>query len=191
MIITFVDTETTGLNTMTSEIIQFAYIQMDTNGGVVRANCFNLWEDSYARNWSEDAAKVHGFSMDYLKSLPKEEMQRKYEEMFVVMSRANLGSYNGINFDYPLIQSFMRRHSVEPEPLNNHFDVMNIARDAYGKRRKLVDLTAFYNITPEYVQRLTSIFFNREGTAAHDAAYDTTATMLNFMKLRGAGHVQV
>lgn len=191
MLITFFDTETTGLNVMSSDIIQFAYLQTDTDTGFVRANCFNLWEDDYEKSWTEEAFNVHGFSKEFLKSLPTEEMAKKYQEMYVVLSRANAGTYNGENYDYPLVQSFMGRHAVRPEPLTRHFDVMNIARNAFGKRFKLVNLTAQLGITPEYVETLTKVFFNRENTKAHDAAYDTTATMLCFEQLRSRGHVQI
>ena len=42
MMLTFFDTETTGLDVFNNDIIQFAYLQTDTNTGFVRANCFNL-----------------------------------------------------------------------------------------------------------------------------------------------------
>lgn len=189
MMLTFFDTETTGLDVFNNDIIQFAYLQTDTNTGFVRANCFNLWEEGYS--WSDDAYKVHGFSKEYLRTLPIEDMQKKYEEMFIVMSRANAVSYNGINFDYPLVQSFMARWAVKPEPLNSHYDVMKIAQDAFGKRRKLVDLTAQLGITPDYIQRMVEIFFKRPQTQAHDAAYDTVATLLCFEQLRSKGNVQI
>lgn len=189
MILTFFDTETTGLDTFNSDIIQFAYLQTDTNSGFIRANCFNLWEDDYT--WSEDAYKVHGFSKSYLQSLPIQDMYKKYDEMFVVMSRANVAGYNSEHFDYPLVQSFMARHAVKPEPINQHFDVMKIAQNAFGKRRKLVELTAQLGITEATVQRMTEIFFNRPNTQAHDAAYDTVATLLCFERLRSNGNVQI
>lgn len=191
MILTFFDTETTGLDVFNSDIIQFAYLQTDTSTGFIRANCFNLWEDDYEKSWTDGAYNVHGFSKEFLRSLPADEMRKKYEEMFVVMSRANAVSYNGINYDYPLVQSFMARHAVKPEPLNRHFDVMNIARDAFGRKRKLVELSAQLGITAEYIQMMTGVFFKRQDTKAHDAAYDTVATMLCFEQLRSKGNVQI
>lgn len=190
MIITFYDTETSGLDVQVEDIHQFAYLLYDTNTNLVtRANSFYMWEDNY--RWSEGAAKVNGLSREFLKSAGSQDMENKYKEIFVVMSRAREAGYNNDHYDRPLVDSFMRRHSFAPEPAQKSFDVMKIFKQSFGKRYKLVDLCAKLNITPEFIERMCKIFFKREGTVAHDAAYDTTATFLCFDYARRNGYVQV
>lgn len=189
MILTFYDTETSGLDTTSSDIHQFAYMRWDTNQGVIGANSFFLWEDNY--DWSEGAYKVNGLSKEFLRANGAPDIQKKYQEMFTVMSRAFEVGYNNNHFDRPMVDHFLARHSVTPEPQQSSIDVMQVAKQAFGKRFKLVDLCARLDITPEMIEAVTKYSFNRAGTCAHDAAYDTTATYICFLKLKEAGYVQI
>ena len=187
MIYTVIDTETSGLNHMSDDILQFAYLTFDSNGDVIRGNAFYLWEDDY--QWTEGAYRVHGLSREFLRDLPTEEMNKKYQEMYVVMSRANLIGYNSNNFDIPFVRSFMTRHSVQPQDPSSTIDVMEIAKRVFGKRMKLTALCERLGITPAHIEMMTRIFFNKENTSAHDATYDVTATFLCYDHFRRNGNV--
>lgn len=182
-----IDTETSGLNHMSDDILQFAYLIVNDTEGVVRGNSFYLWEDDY--KWSHEAYNVHGISRELLASLPKDEMPRKYQEIYSVMSRGNLISYNGDNFDIPFIRNFMTRHSVPAQDPSSSTDVMVIAKRVFGKRMKLTALCERLGITPDHIEMMTNIFFDRENTTAHDAAYDVTATFLCYDHFRRNGNV--
>ena len=189
MILTFYDTETSGLDTAAADIHQFAYIRFDTQHGILKARDFYLWEDNY--DWSEGAYKVNGLSKEFLKANGAPDIQQKYQEMFTVMSRAYEVGYNNNRYDRPLVDHFLMRHAIMPEPQQASIDVMLVAQKAFGKRFKLVDLCARFGFAPEQIEAFTKAIFKRAGTCAHDAAYDTMATYMCFMKLREAGYVQV
>ena len=187
MIYTVFDLETSGLVDGRDDVLQFAYIVTDSESGkLIRANQFYLWEDNY--QWSQEAFAVHGISKEFLKSLPKEEMPRKYQEMYTVLSRANVVGYNSKKFDWPFVDAFLTTHAVRPLPPDSHTDVMLLAQKATGKKKKLTVLTEELGFTPELVQGVNAAWFGK-AAKAHDASYDVTATALCLTKMRGLGYV--
>lgn len=186
MIYTIFDLETSGLNAGTDDVLQFAYMLLDSDTNqCLRANSFYLWEDDF--RWTFDAYNVHGISKEFLKALPKERMPEKYQEMFTVLSRANLAGYNVAKFDRPFVDAFLANRSVKPLPYDSITDVMALAQKATGKRKKLTELTRELGHTPESVQAINNLWFGTTGQA-HDASYDVTATALCLVELRRLGY---
>lgn len=185
MIYTVFDVETTGLRTGTDCVLQFAYLLFDSlDNTIVSADSFYLWDESYT--WSDDAYKVHKISKDFLRSLPKSEMKVKYGKMFKALSAANLMTYNGNSFDIPFCDNFLKRYAVQPYLPASQTDVMLLARQAFGKRFKLVNLVDHLEIPEEAIKAMQEAHFG-VSTGAHDATYDVISTLLCYIRLRGAG----
>ena len=178
MILTFYDLETSGLDTTSCDVLQIAYAQFDVERfRVVRSNSFYLWEDNY--HYGDGAAAVHGIQKEFLQSLPKEEMLKKYQEIFAIFNRADVIGYNNIKYDDPLLSNFMRRHA-QPIILDSQQDVMDMARKYLGgKPGKLVDLPAKLGIPQSLIYTWQKILFKNE-TKAHDATYDVASTFVCF-----------
>lgn len=181
MILTFYDTETSGLNTYYDDVLQLAYIRFDTQKyEVIDANSMYLWEPGF--RYSEEAAKVHGITKEFLESLPIEEMPNKYQRLHTIFNRGVIAGYNNTSFDDNLLCNFLKRHSIEPV-IDLSFDV----RTAYCKKHntrkgKLMEACATEGIPTVLVDIMQKKLFNVT-TAAHDASYDVTATYLLYTKM--------
>lgn len=181
MILTFYDLETTGLDKDTCDIIQVAYACYNTTTEkIVKSNAFYLWEDNFT--WTESAYKVHQLSQDFLRSLPKEEMPMKYQEMFAVFNRADTIGYNNIGYDDVVLQNFMRRHS-QPIAIDSQQDVRDMARSYFkGSAGHLEDLPKRIGLVPAVVTCYQNILFKNK-THAHDATYDVASTFVCYKTL--------
>lgn len=181
MTLTFFDLETSGLDTAKSDIHQLAYACYDTKSRkVFKANSFYLWEDDY--EWSPAAAKVNGISKEFLEALPKEEMQKKYQEIFAVFNRADVIGYNNNNYDNPLLQNFMSRRA-RSIVFDSTQDVRNMARNYFkGNAGKLCDLPNRLGLPDSVVSLYQKNIFGVQ-SQAHDATYDVAATLVCYLNL--------
>ena len=177
MIITFYDVETSGLDQHYDDILQLAYLTVDTETRkILRKNSFYMWEEGF--RWSKAAYDVHGISKEFLRQQPLEEMAKKYQEIYAIFNRANVVGFNNNRYDDVLLNSFMQRHA-KPITIDSSQDVMLVAKEVLGLKKfpKLVDVPPMLGITENTIQMIQNFIFKSK-TEAHDASYDVTATAL-------------
>lgn len=176
------DLETTGFSEMTNDIIQFAYIMFDNNNMFVKAETLYYYYEGMS--WSDEAYKVHKISLDFLRE-HKDEFRANLIKMYSVLNHANVVGHNSERFDCPFVRNWLRRMGISGLEFGIRYDTMLAYKPVTKRSRiKLTKLCDIMNITPEYVNAMSKVWFENESELAHhDAAYDTTATAL--LTLRG------
>lgn len=176
------DLETTGFSSVSSDVIQLAYIVFDSNNMFVKAETLYFYYEGMS--WSEDAYNVHHIPLDFLRK-HKDKFRENLIKAYSVLNHANVIGHNSEDFDCPFIRNWLRRMGIAGLEFGVRNDTMKAYRPLTRKARiKLTALCRMMNITDDIVNQMTQIWFNDSGEFAHhNAAFDTTATAL--LTLRG------
>jgi DNA polymerase-3 subunit epsilon len=152
----FFDVETTGVNTQKDEIIQFAGIRLakDAEPEVLQFLC----KPSFPV--PQEAIDIHGISNETLADKPS--FKHFAKDIVKFMKGADVGGYNHIAFDLPMLDRQLRSCGYVDIFVNAAFyDAYNVFKKQYSG-----DLSSTY-------QRYT----NKEMIDAHDAMADIKATI--------------
>ena len=153
--IIFFDLETTGINIASDRIVEISYLKVDLNGNET-SKTLRLNPEMPI---PEKVVAIHGISNEDVKDAPT------FNEVAKSLARdfegCDLGGYNSVRFDIPLLAEEFLRSGVE-------IDL---------KRRKFVDVQIiFMKMEPRTLSAAYKFFVNKELTNAHSAEADTMAT---------------
>lgn len=153
--IVFFDLETTGINVATDRIVEMAYLKVDLNGN----ESSRTLRINPGMPIPPKATEIHGISDDDVKDAPAfNEVAKSLAKEF---EGCDLGGYNSVKFDIPLLAEEFLRAGVE-------IDL---------KRRKFVDVQViFMKMEPRTLSAAYKFFLGRELEEAHSAEADTKAT---------------
>lgn len=182
------DIETTGLNSKTDDIIQFAYIMFDNRNMKVQAETLYFYYDWMS--WSEEAYAVHHIPMNLLEQY-KDKFEENLVKMFTVLYGANVCGFNNRAFDCPYVYHWLTRMGIPNLEYRTIQDCMTEWYPFHHRQRiKLVKLTEMAGMTPEVVNKMAQRWFGTQSElAAHDATYDTTATALLTLQGINKGYI--
>ena len=152
---TFLDLETTGTNTMKDRIVQIAMVKINPNGEEVKYNKLVNPEMPIPPESSE----IHGISDEQVKGQPTFKEIAKEVNQF--LKDCDIGGYNHIKFDIPLLMEEFTRADIE-------FSLHN---------RRLVDSQRlFFLMEPRNLTAAYRFYCQKELGNAHDAMADVEAT---------------
>lgn len=183
MICNILDLETTGLSNVHDDIVQFAFITIDQDFKVIRAkNCY-MYKKGMV--WSDKAEAINGLSRKFL-SQYEAEFEHNLCLLSTIVQRAAVVGHNVEIFDLPFIKQFLLKNGISAPRESMAYDTMKLFRNSFGKRMKLTKLTEALGITEELIQNMVQLLFHDEANA-HNAMYDTVATMLCFKRAVARG----
>lgn len=153
----FFDIESTGLNILRDRIIQIACIKLSKNQKEPE-------ELSLLVNpgipISEESMSIHGITPQDVANKPS--FQQVARELYDFIGDADLGGYNAIRFDIPMLMEEFARVGID-------FDLEN---------RRLIDVQRlFYKMEPRTLKAAVKFYCQREFEDAHDALSDVRATL--------------
>ena len=153
--IIFFDLETTGINIASDRIVEISYLKVDLNGNE-SSKTLRLNPEMPI---PEKVTAIHGISNEDVKDAPT------FNEVAKSLARdfegCDLGGYNSVKFDIPLLAEEFLRAGVDIEL----------------KRRKFVDVQViFMKMEPRTLSAAYKFFVNKELSNAHSAEADTRAT---------------
>lgn len=153
--IVWFDLETSGVNTEEDRIVEIACLKINPDG--TRETKVTLINPEI--NIPLEASTVHGITNETVKDSPKfKQIATSLREWF---KDCDLGSYNGNNFDIPLLSAELVRAGLEPIDWNpNLLDALSLYRHL------------FPNTLSDVYKRLTG----KELEGAHGALADVEAT---------------
>lgn len=153
--IVWFDLETSGVNTEEDRIVEIACLKINPDG--TKETKITLINPEI--NIPLEASTVHGITNETVKDSPKfKQIATSLREWF---KDCDLGSYNGNNFDIPLLSAELVRAGLEPIDWNpNLLDVFTLYR------------YLFPNTLSDVYKRVTG----KELEGAHGALADVEAT---------------
>lgn len=171
------DIETTGFSEITCDVIQFAYALFDKNNCFVKSECLYFYYDGM--HWSEEAFKVHGIPLEFLKQ-HKDKFKENVIKMYTVLRNNNVVGHNAKGFDCPFCRTWLTRMGMDPISYGIINDTMQAFKPVTKKARcKLTKLSEVRNISDDNIKMMMDFWFPSAGSKhAHDAAYDVTLTAL-------------
>lgn len=175
------DVESTGVDVFNDRIVQLVIATADANGNLLEKY---EWLIDPGVEVPEEAAKVHGFTTEYLAEHGEGPHEALWEADLVfkaaVRDELTVVAFN-LNFDLSILTAEMARHSLESRygfwmadntPL---FDplVVDRKKDRYRKGKRTLEAMAGHYGVP----------FDSE--KAHEAGYDVEVTALVAAKIAG------
>jgi len=154
--LTFFDLETTGVDVENDRIVQLALIRVEPDGS--RTTFSSLVDPQ--RPIPPAATAVHGITDDMVKGQPTiAQLRGRLEPL---LTGADLGGYNSIRFDAPLLQAELRRAGSELDLRGaRHVDAMVI----------------FKLMEPRNLAAAYRKYCDKELVGAHSALADTEAAL--------------
>ncbi|MBM3185341.1 MAG: 3'-5' exonuclease [Bacteroidetes bacterium] len=154
------DLETTGTQITKDRIVQIAIIKLLPNGEQQEYN--QLINPTIAI--PDDIALIHGITNDRVKDCPK--FADKASEIANFIGDSDLAGYNSNKFDIPVLAEEFLRAEFEFDISNRRFiDVQNI----------------FHKMEQRTLAAAYQFYCDRKIENAHDALYDTRATLDVFL----------
>ncbi len=153
--ILFFDIESTGLNVATDRIVEISALKILINGDQeIKTRRINPTIPI-----SPEAQAIHGISNDDVKDCPT--FKEVAKSLAQWMTGCDLGGYNAIKFDIPLLAEEFLRAGI-------NFDF---------RKRKVVDVqNIFHKMEQRTLSAAYKFYCNKELIDAHSAEADTVAT---------------
>ena len=150
------DLETTGIDVDRDRIVQIAIIRVEPGG--TRRTFETLVNPE--RPIPPEASRIHGIKdSDVAHSPTFAQIRREVEEL---LDGADLGGFNSIRFDAPLLQNELRWSGSELD---------------LGRARHVDAMRIFHLKEPRNLEAAMRFYCGRELTNAHSALADTEATL--------------
>lgn len=155
--IVFFDVESTGLNIIKDRILQIALIKYKPNEPEPEEIKMLI---NPGIPIGEEAMKVHGITPEDVANKPT--FPQVAKELFEFIGDADLGGYNSIRFDIPMLMEEFDRAGFE-------FELDN---------RNLIDMQRlFYKMEPRTLSAALKFYCGKKIENAHDALADVKATV--------------
>lgn len=177
----FFDTETTDLRP--GNICQLSYILVDCSCKPQKTTSKNYFFT--VEEMSENAEKIHGFSLEKLYDLSNGlYFEDTYEEFLTDFVTADVIIGHNVSFDIKFLKSELEFYYGDYNP-KHIFCTMNYYKDKCNflnskgliKNPSLGELIDYLNISKKYIESKCSELFE-DCFDYHDARYDTTCTYL-------------
>lgn len=154
--VVIIDTETTGLDYRTDEIIELAAMQVTCSGGTYRVEgeLDLLIHLSEGKKLPHRITELTGISMKMLceGGVSKAEAAQQFSAM-LDNSRPLLVAYNA-QFDLCFLYSFLNRHgSIDILKQSKMLDAMTVYKDRHEYPHKLSDAVITYNLNAQNTHR--------------------------------------
>lgn len=154
------DTETTGLDLNTDQMVQIAAVRMDREGNIT--DVFERMIEPTVPI-GQGAYETHGFDLAYIRKhggVSAKEALRDFSEF---VRGALLVGHNSARFDSPLIRRQLQDNGLPPLEIRGEYDTLSIAKE-------------FHAELPDF--RLSTLCFKYDivNEAAHNAYGDIVAT---------------
>ncbi|MDR0918891.1 MAG: 3'-5' exonuclease [Oscillospiraceae bacterium] len=162
--IVFLDTETTGL--CPGQICQLAMVKVNNDKLTAYNQFFKVEYVDYR------AEQVHGFSVDRLRFLSK---GKKFEDCIGDISEFLKGADIISGYNVPFDLRFLTTELERCRKFLPDTKIVDVMR-AKGVKGKLTAMIESYNIKEETERIVEELFGELSG--AHDARFDTVATMI-------------
>lgn len=176
------DVESTGVDVFNDRIVQLVIATADANGNLLEKH---EWLINPGVEVPEEAAKVHGFTTEYLAEYGVDPHKALWEvdqviNKAVTQDRLTVVAFN-LNFDLSILTAEMARHSLgsryglwvaDNAPLLDPL-VVDRKKDRYRKGKRTLEAMAGHYDIP----------FDNE--RAHEAGYDVEVTALVAAKIAG------
>ncbi|MCB9047563.1 MAG: 3'-5' exonuclease [Chitinophagales bacterium] len=154
--IIFFDLETTGTDPGTDRIVEIAMIKLNPNGT----------KDKYVKRInptipiSAESTSIHGITNDDVKDCPT--FKQVAKEIYEWMKGCDLGGYNAVRFDIPMLAEELLRCNVQVDFTERQFvDVQQI----------------FFKMESRTLSAAYEFYCKKELTNAHSAEADIEATV--------------
>lgn len=153
--IAFFDIEATGINIVTDRIIELAVLKIMPDGSEEE----KVWQINPGMPIPEDSIKIHGITDKDVEGKPYfKDVAKEIDEYF---KGCDLGGYNLIMFDIPILSEELLRCEIE-------FDV---------EKRHIIDAQKiFYLMEPRTLAGAYKFYCKKDLVNAHSATADTRAT---------------
>lgn len=120
----FFDLETTGLEITKDQILELAAFKIMPSGEKLKY--YGLFKPSV--EISEEAAEIHGITQDMVADKPA--FKEKAAEIYEFFKDCDLGGYNVIRFDIPMLVEELHRAGIHYNPIRfNVLDVFKILQE--------------------------------------------------------------
>lgn len=151
MILTFIDTETTGLDLMQHEIIEIAMMRIDVDKSFNYGQmmCYDAKiKPQYIRRAAPQALKINGYTKaKWTKAVPRAVVAEKIREW---VNESNYVVGQNLVFDYNFINQMFDRMNIERPKFPKYYDTKYMAnklvQEGKLKRTALDYLCENYNI---------------------------------------------
>lgn len=149
------DLEATGLNVAKDRIVEISILKINPNG----TNESKTWLINPEYPIAEEASEVHGYTNEDLKEKPT--FKQLAKEISRFLDNCDLGGYNALKYDIPMLVEEFLRNDVD-------FEVAN---------RKLIDVqNIFMKMEQRTLKAAYKFYLQKELENAHAAEADTMAT---------------
>ena len=154
------DTETTGLDLRSDQMVQLSAIRMDGEGNIL--DTFDQMIEPTVPI-GEGAHQTHGFNLEYIKTHGGVSAQEALKRFSKFVQGATLVGHNSTRFDSPLIKRQLKENGLPPLDILAEYDTLAIAKE-------------FHATLPDF--RLSTLCFKYGivNEAAHNAYGDIVAT---------------
>ena len=150
------DLETTGIDVDKDRVVQIAIIRVEPDG---KRRTFESLVNP-ERPIPPEATRVHGIKDSDVAHQPTfSQLRREVEEM---LEGADLGGFNSISFDIPLLQNELSWSGSELD---------------LGQARQIDAMRIFHQMEPRNLTAALRFYCGRELVDAHSALADTEATL--------------
>lgn len=185
MLYTVFDLETTGLNRLNNDIVQFSYIRLNERFAPIKAGNLYFYRDDM--DWSEEAYAIHKLSKDFLRQ-HKDSFEKNLCTMYSMLQFGHLVGHNAETFDIPFAQQYMSKFGLPDLTAYSTHDTIKLFHATMGARPKLSTLVSKLGIQDSVIQNMVNYFFKEDRPADfHDARYDVAATALCFLEAHKQG----
>lgn len=182
------DVETTGVNTVTDDIIQIAAIKIDNSGNVIDKFEKFLFTDFDL----EETSHVHGFTNDFINKHGEE--PSKVLKLFKEFTLNSVIVGHNVNFDLAMVKNNARRNNTDNISIKGFYDTLDLYRRFYSglENYKLATLSKLFkvNANPDHnafndilaTGELLTIVFNEHIAHNHDARKKHVVKYADFFK---------
>lgn len=154
--IIFFDLETTGTDTAKDRIVEMALVKLNPNGT----------RDKYVKRInpempiSEESVSIHGITNEDVKDCPT--FKQVAKEVYEFMKGCDLGGYNAIRFDIPMMAEELLRAGVSVD---------------FTERRFIDPQQIFFKMETRTLSAAYEFYCNKKMEHAHNAEADILATI--------------
>ena len=129
MILTFVDTETTGLDVLQHEVIELGMlkVEVDRNWNYGQIECYEAKiKPRFIKRASPQALKINGYTSDKWKKAIKPDIALQKFKSWVESSDYIVGQ--NLIFDYNFLNQMFDRHELERPKYPKYYDTKHMAQ---------------------------------------------------------------